>query len=130
LTVSIIHSDFKGNVTLSTHRNLFTKCDNNATCKDFFYENLSAVYDDIEMYGTLIECDVSMGCIFGTTHILCGIKSMFSEFCCAASEALENASFTIINIAMYVAGAVSLMLLAVLLVFIVGVRLQLKGRLQ
>jgi len=55
---------------------------------------------------------------------------MFSEFCCAASEALENASFTIINIAMYVAGAVSLMLLAVLLVFIVGVRLQFKGRLQ
>ena len=49
------------------------------------------------------------------------------RICYVASKARVNDSVTLINIAMYVAGAVSLLLLGFLLVFVICLRVRLTG---
>jgi len=49
------------------------------------------------------------------------------QMCCLAPEASASKSETILNIAMYVAGGVSVLLLIFLLLFIVTVRIGLTG---
>jgi len=46
---------------------------------------------------------------------------------CVASDTSENRRLTVINIAMYLAGGVSVLLLVITLVFIVSVRIRLRG---
>ena len=104
-----------------------------------YEEALYQVYAPLPLPSTAFQRNIHCRPVRANLSLLCLLLNevIYSAYeidlrvilriCYVASKAQENDSVTMINIAMYVAGAVSLLLLGFLLVFVICLRVRLTG---